>query len=198
MFPSKKSFFSLLTGGVFLLLLAQCSSPKVVHDLSEASFTLVNQDSAAVNFPQDFKGEYVVAAFIYTHCPDVCRITTSNMKRISQKLKDAPKVNFVEITFDPKRDTPAVLRDYMTLYELEEPTFTMLTGDTSEVNALLKKLNIKTAVSYRDTTKSGKVKYYFKHTDRIIVMDKKGRVRYQYPGSLVPPKNVVEDLNKLR
>src|SRR5699024_9226069 len=167
-------------------------------DLGDSSFSLVNQDSSNVEFPDDFAGDYVVAAFIYTNCPVICRITTGNMKRINKDLKNNDNVRFVEITFDPKRDTPSVLKDYMKLYKLDEAKFSMLTGRPAEVDSLLDRLNIQAAVSYRDTTKSGEVEYYLNHTDRIMVMDKKGRVRFQYPGSLVPPENVIEDLNKLR
>ncbi len=183
---------------VILLVFTSCDQPPVIHNLSDASFHLVNQDSAAVNFPQDFKGNYVVAAFIYTHCPDICRITTANMSRINSMLNNKTNVHFVEITFDPERDTPSVLKSYMKTYGLDEEMFTMLTGKPAVVDSLLNKLNIKTAISYTDTSKTGKARYYFNHTDRILIIDKKGRVRFQYPGSLVPPENVIEDLNKLR
>lgn len=194
----KKSIFPVAAAFAILIALTGCEQPKVINDLSEASFNLINQDSAGVTFPQDFKGSYVVAAFIYTHCPDVCRITTANMSNISRQLQNAANVRFVEITFDPKRDTPSDLKNYMQLYGLNEEKFTMLTGKPSEVNALLDSLNIKTAISYTDTLKNGDIQYYFNHTDRILIIDKKGRVRFQYPGSLVPPENVIEDLNKLR
>lgn len=195
---SKKYF--LFIGALFLsaIFLVQCKQPEVINDLSGSSFSLFNQDSSAVKFPQDFEGKYVIAAFIYTNCPDVCRIITANMKRISTQLKDSKNVHFVEITFDPKRDTPSVLKDYMKLFKLDDSKFTMLTGRPAEVDSLLSQLKIKAAVSYTDTTKSGEVKYYLNHTDRIIVMDTQGRVRFKYPGSLVPPENIIEDLNKIR
>ncbi len=195
---SKKPLALFLACTLCLALLTNCEKPDVIHNLSEVSFSLVNQDSIAVSFPQDFKGNYTIAAFIYTHCPDVCRITTSNMVRISKNLKNKANVQFVEVTFDPERDTPAVLNDYMQLYSLDESKFTMLTGNPIEVDALLDSLDIKTAISYTDTSENGKVNYYFNHTDRIIIIDKKGRVRFQYPGSLVPPENVIEDLNSIR
>lgn len=195
---TKKSFLSIIVCTFSFVFVIQCKQPKIIHDLSDASYILVNQDSVQINFPKAFEGKYVIAAFIYTHCPDVCRIITANLKRISTKLKDSQNVAFVEITFDPKRDTPSVLKNYMRLYSLEKGKFTMLTGQPALVDSLLNRFGIKAAVSYTDTTKSGKLKYYYNHTDRIIIMDKKGRVRFQYPGSLVPPENVIEDLNKLR
>jgi len=192
------SLFSIVTSCLLFALVTACSSPEVIHDLSDASFSVINQDSAAVNFPQDFKGDYVIAAFIYTHCPDICRITTANMKNISKQLEDTTNVEFVEITFDPKRDTPSALKKYMQTYKLNPTQFTMLTGEPVVIDSLMSQVGIQAAVSYVDTTQSGDVQYTMNHTDRILIMDPQGRVRFQYPGSMVPPKNVIEDLNKLR
>src|SRR5699024_1633091 len=153
---------------------------------------------AAVNFPQDFKGDYVIAAFISTHCPDICRITTATMKNISKQLEDTTNVEFVEITSDPKRDTPSVIKKYMQTYKLNTTQFTMLTGEPVVIDSWMSQVGIQAAVSYIDTTQSGDVQYTMNHTDRILIMDPQGRVRFQYPGSMVPPKNVIEDLNKLR
>lgn len=174
------------------------NSPDVIHDLEGADYPLLNQDSTVVNFPSDFAGEYLVVGFIYTHCPDICPITTANMKNIRNKLKDTSNVHFVGISFDPMRDTPTVLKNYMKSFKLDENNFTMLTGDSTTVDSVLHALDIDAEISYVDTTAEGQRTYRMNHTDRISVMDTRGRVRFEYPGSRVPPEHVVEDLNKLR
>jgi protein SCO1/2 len=181
-----------------MLIVSRCDRPEVIHDLSDKKFTLLNQDSTTINFPSDFKDDYLVVAFIYTYCPDICNITTANMKNISNQLETTSDVQFVEITFDPKRDTPSVLNEYMQTFKLDEQRFTMLTGDSESVNSVLNAMDIEAAISYRDTTASGKISYTMNHTDRIMVMDTQGRVRFEYPGSRVPPEHVIEDLNKIR
>jgi protein SCO1/2 len=195
-----------LLGGVsvlLLFLLAACSQshtsgPPVIDDLGKANYHLINQDSAKVNFSQDFKGKYTILAFIYTHCPFMCPLITGNMGKIQRELGDTTNVQFVEITFDPKRDTPARLRKYMASYHLNMRNFQDLTGDSTTIARLMKQAHIKYFVNRRDTTKSGKPQYFFKHTNRIEILDKKGRVRYKYPGSVVPAQKVIQDLKHLQ
>lgn len=179
--------------------IADCgNSPEVIHDLSNANFQLVNQDSSTVNFPSKFEGKYVVAGFIYTHCPDICNITTANLKNIADKMEDTTNVKFLAITFDPKRDTPSVLNSYMQTFNLDENQFSMFTGDSTSVDSVLNALDIDAKISYVETNENGERTYRMNHTDRISVMDPQGRVRFEYPGSRVPPEHVIEDLNKLR
>jgi protein SCO1/2 len=176
-----------------------CSdSTEVIHNLSDKSYELVNQDSAAVSFPSDFEGEYLVVGFIYTHCPDICNITTANLQNISKQLEDTSDVHYVAITFDPERDTPSVLKKYMQNFKLDEKDFTMLTGDSDTIDNVMAGMDIQAQVSFTKTKNNGDRIYMMNHTDRISVIDPESRVRFEYPGSKVPPENVIEDLNKLR
>jgi len=181
------------------VVMISCSnSPKVIHDLSDTNYNLVDQDSAAVNFPANFEGKYVVMAFIYTHCPDICNITTANLKNMSNQFEDKSDVHFLAITFDPERDTPSVLNDYMQTFTLDAQYFTMLTGTPTEIDSVLSRLDIEAKKSFTKTNAQGEKTYFMNHTDRVSVMDPQGRVRFEYPGSRVPPEHVVEDVNKLR
>ena len=53
-----------------------------------------------------------VVAFIFTTCPDVCPVITSNLVQAEEKL-DGINYQFISITVDPEKDTPQVLRKYM-------------------------------------------------------------------------------------
>ena len=194
----KKHNLFIITLLIATVLTGCGDSPPVIHDLSNQNFELVNQDSATVNFPSDYDGKYLVVAFIYTHCPDICRVTTANMKNAYKQLDDTSDVQFVEITFDPKRDTPSVLKNYMQKYKLDENKFSMLTGDSASVDTLLSAMDVDTKISFRQTNDDGNKEYFMNHTDRIAVMDPQGRVRFEYPGSKVPVEHIVEDLNKIR
>lgn len=183
--------------GLLMVIFSSCNSPKVIHDLSDASFPMVDQDSTAVQFPQDFNGSSLVVGFIYTHCPDVCPIITANMINISKKLPNGSDTRFVVITFDPERDTPGVLKKYAQSFKLEDHNFTLLTGKPAVVDSLLTNLDFKAEVAGSGKSSSEKGSYLMKHTNRILVMDEQGRVRMEYPGSVVPPELVVEDLQLL-
>lgn len=184
---------SLLT----ILTFAACSGPEPMYDLSRESYSLVNADSQGVTFPNDFHGNYALVTFIYTNCPDMCRIITANMGNIQRNMADTSGVDFIEISFDPERDHPSALRDYKKTYGLNEQ-FTLLTGDSTTVNSLLDRLDIMAVKTYPDSVKTDSSNYAMKHSNTLYLMDTEGRILSEYPASVVPPKNVIEDLNKLR
>lgn len=180
------------------VLILSCNNPEVIHDLSNKSYSLVNQDSSTVQFPGDFRGNILVVGFIYTHCPDVCPVITAKLSNINSQLKNSEDVRFAGITFDPMRDTPSVLKKYMQSFKLDSTKFTLLTGDSVTVDSALSSMDIMAKISYRKTDQPNDQNYLMNHTNRILVMDRKGRVMFEYPGSAVPEKNVIEDINKLR
>lgn len=188
---------SLLLSLLLVAFVAACSKPKVIKNLKGESYQLVNSDSAGVHFPSDFKGDVVAVTFIYTHCPNICPLITSNLRNIQDQLGDTSGIDFVEISFDPRRDTPSVLKKYKKLYKLNDQ-FSMLTGDTTNINRLMNRLDIVTQVTYPDSTDTTSENYFFTHTNRLYLMDRQGRMRYQYPASAVQPQTVVSDLNTIR
>lgn len=78
---------------------------------------LVNQDGRKIRL-SDFSGKAVLVTFIYTRCPmpDFCPRLSGAFAQIHNQLKKNPKdynnTHLVTISFDPKYDTPAVLRKY--------------------------------------------------------------------------------------
>lgn len=191
--------FSLLVSLFFLsVYITGCNQPEVINDLSDDSFTMVNQDSTTVQFPQDFNGDILVVGFIYTHCPDVCPVITAKLSNINNQLENNDGVHFAEISFDPARDTPSVLKKYMQSFNLDPEKFTMLTGDSVTVDSALNKMDILAKIAYTKTNEEGDKSYLMNHTNRILVMDRKGRVRFEYPGSVVNEEHVIDDINRLR
>ena len=82
---------------------------------------LVNQDGRTIHL-SDFTGKAVLVTFIYTRCPmpDFCPRLTSEFAHIEKQLAKNPdesaKTHLLTISFDPKYDTPAVLRKYALAY----------------------------------------------------------------------------------
>jgi protein SCO1/2 len=181
------------------VLIISCNSgPDVIDDLSDTSFELLNQDSTAVTFPDDFEGEFVVMGFIYTNCPDICSLITQNLVRIQQDMNYPDDVHFIAATFDPERDTPSTLKKYGEAFGVDE-NFTFLTGDSTEVFALMDSARVRSQVSMTDTTADGRELYFINHSDKIMVLDKQSRVVFEYGGSQpMIPSLVKEDLNKIR
>jgi protein SCO1/2 len=96
------------------------------------SFTLTDTGGASYDFTTATKGHPTLLFFGYTHCPDVCPTT---MADISVALRSvgpeiAQRVRVVFVTTDPKRDTPAVLGQWLGNFDADLGTkFVGLTGD---------------------------------------------------------------------
>ena len=86
-------------------------------DFSTDSYPLITQDNKSVKFPEFVKGKLVVVGFIFTNCPDICPLTTNNMRLVQEKLnaEKIKNVSFVSISFDPETDTPDILKKNLLL-----------------------------------------------------------------------------------
>jgi protein SCO1 len=130
-------------------------------------FRLEDQNGQPVT-DQDMKGRPFLVFFGYTHCPDVCPTTLFDISQVLQKLgRDADRTGAIFITVDPERDTPAVLKDYLSNFD---PHLRGLTGDPNAVNATLKAYRVyakKVPLEHGD--------YTMDHTAMVYLMDKDGR-----------------------
>ena len=89
-------------------------------------FQLVDQNARPIT-DQDFKGQPFLVFFGFTHCPDVCPTTLFEVSEIFRALgPDAKNVRAMFVTVDPERDTPAVLKDYLSSFD---PRIIGVTGD---------------------------------------------------------------------
>jgi protein SCO1/2 len=117
---------------------------------------------------QDMKGRPFLVFFGYTHCPDVCPTTLVEISEVMKALgTDADRAGALFITVDPERDTPAVLKDYLSNFD---PHLRALTGDSAAVEATLKAYRVYAA---KIPLKDGD--YTMDHTAAVYLMDKDGR-----------------------
>ncbi|MEU9293466.1 SCO family protein [Streptomyces sp. NPDC012693] len=88
------------------------------------------------------KGKPTLIYFGYTHCPDVCPLTMSNIAIAKKQLPkaDQDKLQVVFVTTDPERDTAAELAKW--LPAAGDPTFTGLTGAFSTIQAGARQIGI--------------------------------------------------------
>jgi protein SCO1/2 len=102
----------------------------------DAEFT--DQDGRPRRF-SEFRGSGVVLTFIYTRCPlpDFCPRLERNLRDAQDRLaKDArlrENVRLVAVTFDPRYDTPAVLKKRATDIGVDPAVWTYLTGDSDKI-----------------------------------------------------------------
>jgi len=80
-------------------------------------FRLTAQDGSVVD-SQELKGTPYAVFFGFTHCPEVCPTTLSQVSRVLHELgSEAKDLRVYFITVDPERDTPDVLRDYLSNFD---------------------------------------------------------------------------------
>ncbi len=178
---------------IFASLFIACGGPEVLDDFSKKKFTLVNQDNEEVVFPDHYKGKYVVMGFIYINCPDVCPLITQNMQKIQQELGNPDDIQFVGVTFDPERDTPEALKYYKDVFKLDD-NFNFLTGDTTTINEFMDMVRVRSQVSFTTETDTGEEIYFLNHSNKIMVIDPKARLIFEYGGSMTRPGMIVEDI----
>jgi protein SCO1/2 len=192
--------FSIILTAILLLLISCKQELPLNKDLTKKSYTLINQDSTQVIFPDNIKGIITVLGFIYTHCPDICPMTTHNMYLTEKELKKANinEVKFVALSFDPDRDTPEVLKKFAEVRELDFKSWTLLTGEKNIVNELMKRFDVKAIKTDERIDEEGIPEYSMMHTDRISLIDENGILRKNYKGSTINIEELVNDIKTLK
>jgi protein SCO1/2 len=67
-----------------------------------------------------YKGKAVLVTFLYTNCPDICPLITSNL-RVAQNLMGkavAAKAQIIAVSVDPKGDTPKAVGAFLARHEM--------------------------------------------------------------------------------
>jgi protein SCO1/2 len=130
-------------------------------------FKLIDQNGAAIT-DQDVSGRPFLVFFGYTHCPDVCPATLFDVSEMMRALgKDADRTAALFITVDPERDTPAVMKDYLSSFD---PHVRGATGDRAAIEAAEKAYRV-----YAKKVASEGGDYSMDHTALVYLMDKQGR-----------------------
>ena len=119
----------------------------------------------------DFKGKVIVVFFGFTQCPDVCPTTLAELVEIKRALgSDGERIQPIFVTIDPERDTPEVLKAYVTSFD---PSFIALRGTLEETAAVAKEFKIYFAKVPGKTPNS----YTMDHTSGSYVFDTQGKAR---------------------
>lgn len=170
----------------------------VVDDLGKEQYSLVNQNNQKVIFPNLVKGKLVVINYIFTNCPDICPLSTNNMRLIQERIKKEKidGVEFVSISFDPSQDSPEVLLKFAEIRNLNLSNWTFLTGEKSVIDSLMGRIGIVAVVGDSTVFRDGRKIYYYTHTDRIQLMDAGGKIRKNYKGSTINTDEIVGDIKR--
>ncbi|MBD3819551.1 SCO family protein [Brevundimonas diminuta] len=92
---------------------AQTTDVATGQPLVGGDFTLTNQDGQVVD-QTILNGKWTLVFFGFTYCPDYCPTTLGVLNAVQERMGDKAKdLQIVFISIDPERDTPQMLKDYL-------------------------------------------------------------------------------------
>jgi protein SCO1/2 len=147
------------------------------HPRHLIDFSLLNQAGQTVT-RKDLVRKIVVVNFLFTSCSVTCPFVNAQMDEISRATAARPDVRLLSITLDPVDDTVPVLSHYSEGYRADPKRWSFLTGSQTTVHDL-----VGTSFLPPDTT--GQFSYMpgnFAHVQRIVLVDRTGRVVSYFDG----------------
>ncbi len=171
------------------------SAPGEQHDgmiaidppLALPDFTLTNQYDVAISL-SDLRGHFILLAFGFLHCPDICPLTLHEMQRVRDMLGEAAdSARFVFISVDGARDTPEALRHYFEFREMDG--MIGLTG----AEAVVREAGDRLGLSFAFSDEEAPGGYLVNHTAGAFLLDERGQwIRRYHFG--VPARAIADDL----
>ncbi|MFJ3231302.1 SCO family protein [Streptomyces sp. NPDC086787] len=122
---------------------------------TKPNLVLTDTHGKKYDLREQTKGRPTLLYFGYTHCPDICPLTMSNIAVAKKALSKAEqaKLRVVFVTTDPDRDTSAELGKWLNGID---PEFIGLTGDFSTIQAAARSVGISIEPTKKDK-KNGKL-----------------------------------------
>lgn len=127
---------------------------------------------------EDVEGKIIVADFFFTTCPSICIDMTRNLRRVQEHFSDEENLMILSHTVNPDYDSVEVLQTYAQANGVNYDRWWLLTGDRMEINRLAR-------ASYFAVMEEGESwdEHDYIHTENIILVDPKGRLRGFYDGT---------------
>jgi protein SCO1/2 len=141
----------------------------------------------------EWNGTVTVLTFTYTHCPlpNFCPLMDQNFATLQRRLADDTilrgRVKLISVTFDPARDTPAVLAAHAAKLKADPNVWTFLTGDVATAERFAGAFGVGVI---RDPQDGAQIQ----HNLRTAMIGADGRVLKLYPGNDWTPGAIISDL----
>lgn len=138
-------------------------------------FRLTDQNNKPFGL-DELKGKWTFMYFGYTSCPDVCPMTTDELRIVATKLAAEPAykkdTQFVFVSVDPRRDSPEVLKLFTSYFDFD---LLGLVAPVKKINVLTDQLNVfhrRLIVQDRETKQK---EYAVEHSADIYLIDPETR-----------------------
>lgn len=147
-----------------------------IHTIPKFSF--VNQDGKEVT-NKTYENKIYVADFFFVTCPGICPVLRKNMSKLQEKYKNDDNVLLLSHTVMPVKDSVPVLKEYATEHNILSNKWNLVTGNKKEIYNIARQGYF----ADEDFAKT-QDEDAFIHTENFVLIDKKGRIRGVYNGTL--------------
>ena len=154
--------------GIFLFIMLpivlsiQDEKEDYVASIKGSDFSLNDVNNNLIT-EKSFQGPLTALFFGFTHCPDVCPMTLNKLTILLEELKkDKKTLKVFFISIDPERDTPKVMKDYLSSFDGK---FTGITGEPEKIFTLSKSWGIKSEKIFSENGE-----YTVNHSSPIILL----------------------------
>lgn len=169
----------------------ESSEYKRIHIIPD--FNLINQEGEAVT-KQTYAGKIYVADFFFVSCPGICPVLEKNMSILQEEFVNDNEVLLLSHTVMPSKDSVSVLKKYAEDNDVISDKWNLVTGNKSQIYNLARKAYF----ADEDFTKT-KDENAFVHTENFVLIDKKGRIRGVYNGTLgLDTKRLIRHIKMLK
>ena len=145
------------------------------------SFNLVDQLNNKVT-EKLLENKIVIADFFFVSCRSICPIMTNQLERVHKKYENHDNVIILSHTVWPQQDTPEVLLSYANQHHANHESWRFLTGNKKEIYRLARQ-DYLVAPEVDDPNYDHGGSADFVHTENIVLLDQKQRIRGFYNGT---------------
>ncbi len=164
---------------------------KKIHTIPD--FEFVNQNGETIT-KETYKDKIYIADFFFTTCSGICPRLTKNMRKLQEVFKDDAEVLLLSHSVMPWVDSVAILKDYAIANKINAKKWNLVTGNKDEIYALAR-----TAYFADEDFVKTQDESDFIHTENFILIDKKGRIRGVYNGTLaIETERILRHINILK
>tara|TARA_B100001741_G_C16475254_1_gene562140 strand:+ start:212 stop:796 length:585 start_codon:yes stop_codon:yes gene_type:complete len=165
-----KTSITIIAGCLFLFLYimlpiflsVQEKKEDYVASFKGSDFNLTDMNNNSIS-QESFSEDLTAIFFGFTHCPDICPMTLNKLDLIMNELKKKNKTFKVFfISVDPERDTPDVVKNYLSNFDNK---FIGITGDPEKIFLLSQSWGI---ISQKIFFENGE--YNIDHSSPVILL----------------------------
>jgi len=165
-----KTSITIIAGcfGIFLFIMlpiflsVQSNKEDYVASFKGSEFSLKDMNNNVIT-EKSFDGPLTAIFFGFTNCPDICPMTLNKMDiAISRLKKENKSLKLFFISVDPERDTPEVVKDYLSSFE---NNFVGITGEPEKIYLLSQSWGILSQKIFKDDGE-----YNIDHSSPVILL----------------------------